>query len=188
MAVLTFIRAVVAISLVVVGFGQVKTNAPIKTTLCDLVKKPERFNGKMVQVRAVVVTGFEASLLRDESCSADIWLAAGFPVNLTQPGGGRKPSRPPITLKKDSDYQKMAEFLSKNYTNSDNKPCMYCPLYTVTVNAAGRFDHIDKLNTDPKDRRYVGFGHMNGYESQLVLQSVSDVVAKPIDPSVYEKK
>jgi len=165
------------------GFSQVKADEPIKTTLCELVKEPELFNGKVVQVRAIVVYGFEASLLRDESCSADIWLAAGFSVNLTLPGGGQKPSDPPVTLTEDSEYRKMGEYLSKNY-----KTCPYCPLYTVTVNAIGRFDHIEKLRTDPKDRRYVGFGHMNGYESQLVLQFVSDVVAKPIDPSVYENK
>jgi len=151
---LTPIQAAVAISLVVlpgVGLALVKADEPIKTTLCDLVKEPERFNGKMVEVRATVFYGFEASLLRDKSCSADIWLSAGFSVDMTLPGGSQKPTGPRITLKKDGDYQRMADYLSKNYMNNEGKPCMYCPLYTVTINAIGRFDHIDKLTTDPKE-------------------------------------
>lgn len=33
----------------------------------------------------------------------------------------------------------------------------------------------------------VGFGHLNAALSRLVIQSVTDVVAAPIDVSVYEK-
>jgi hypothetical protein len=167
------------------SFGQSTLDEPIKTTLCELLKEPERFNGKMVQFRAVVFYGFEASLLRDDSCSAEVWLAAGFAINMTLPGGVQKPSSPPIVLKKDSDYQKMSEYLSKSYTNSEHQTG---PLYTVTVNAIGRFEHVNKRKTTPEERRYTGFGHMRVYESQLVLQSVSDVTAELIDTSVYEKR
>ena len=60
------IRAVVSITLAVlpgVGFAQVKADEPIKTTLCELVSEPERFNGKMVQVRAF----FEMKVVRETS-------------------------------------------------------------------------------------------------------------------------
>ena len=50
----------------------------------------------------------------------------------------------------------------------------------------GRFEHVDKITTPPEERHSVGFGHMNGYESQLVLESVSNVIATPIDAAVYK--
>src|SRR6266568_1977634 len=98
---LTSIRAGLAITLAVfpgVGFAQTKADEPIKMTLCELVKEPERFNGKMVHVRAAIVTGFEASLLRDDSCSASIWLA-GPGATYTTIGNQQTPNRQSITVK-----------------------------------------------------------------------------------------
>src|SRR5690242_8446081 len=54
-------------------FGQGK-DEPIKTTPCELVKHPELYNDKMVQVRGIVRTGFETQTLNDENCDAYIWL------------------------------------------------------------------------------------------------------------------
>jgi hypothetical protein len=81
----------------------------------------------------------------------------------------------------------MGEYLGKFYTNKKGQFCDRCPLYAVVVDAIGRFDHVDKLKTPPEQRHDTGFGHMNGYESQLVLQSVTDVTAQPIDPAIYEE-
>lgn len=157
---------------------------PIKTTLCELLKDPDRFNGKMVEVRANVYFGFEASLLRDGP--HQVWLSAGFLVTMFSPGGNAPAGRP-VVLRKDSEYKKMTDYLSKLYTLKNGSACPQCPLYAVTVDATGRFDHVDKIAMPPEQRRYVGFGHMNGHESQLVLESVSNVVASPIDPSIYER-
>ena len=79
------------------------------------------------------------------------------------------------------------DYLSKLYIQKNGSECDRCPLYAVTVDATGRFDHVDKITTPPEQRLRVGFGHMNGHESQLVLESVSNVVASPIDPSLYER-
>lgn len=157
---------------------------PIRTTLCELLKDPDRFNGKMVRVRAKVYFGFEASLLRDGT--HEIWLSAGFLVTMFRPWGSA-PEGSPVVLRKDAEYRKMTAYLSKLHTLKNGSACPLCPLYAVTVDATGRFDHVDKIATPPEQRRYVGFGHMNGYESQLVLESVSNVVASPIDPSIYER-
>lgn len=51
---------------------------------------------------------------------------------------------------------------------------------TLTVN--GRFDHVSNREFNAKG----GFGHLNSYQSQLSIRSVSNVVAKPIDASAYE--
>jgi hypothetical protein len=100
----TFSRAVAVFAVATLPglmFGQTNSEEPIKTTLCDLVKAPKRFNGKMVQVRATVIAGFEASLLQDKNCS--IWFTAGFSITMTLPNGRTKPTGPPITLKKDAE-------------------------------------------------------------------------------------
>jgi hypothetical protein len=163
----------------------IQPDQPIKTTLCEIMKEPDRFNGRMVQFRASVYFGFEASLLRDGKRA--IWLSAGFPVTMTAPGGMRQPE-PRIVLKKDAEYEKMNYYLSAFYKDKNGSVCERCRLYKeVTVDAVGLFEHVDKITTPPEQRHLVGFGHMNGYESRLVLQSVLNVVTTPIDPSIYEK-
>ncbi len=55
-------------------FAQSKTGAPVKTTLCDMVKHPQDFNGKLVQFRATIESGVMdlPSGVADESCSAEL--------------------------------------------------------------------------------------------------------------------
>lgn len=73
----TTVRAVATAAIILlcsVASGQVKPDAPIKTTVCELLSAPERFNGKMVQVRATMKSGFEWGGLVEGSCSL---LASG---------------------------------------------------------------------------------------------------------------
>ncbi len=53
---------------------QAKGGPAIKTTLCDLVTGPDTYNGRVVEIRAVVEHGDEVSLLIDSACSARIWF------------------------------------------------------------------------------------------------------------------
>jgi hypothetical protein len=146
--------------------------APIQATLCQLGIAPERFQGKVVEVRAIVQTGLETSLLRDDGCSTFIWLSG---IDSAQ------------TARKDRQYQKMLEYLDKKYKPKDGSVCARCPLYKVTATVVGRFEHIGKSTLDPKTDPPTGFGYLNSYESQLVLQGVSNVLAEPIDRSASEK-
>jgi hypothetical protein len=209
-------RAALAISLVVlsgVGFAQVKPDEPIKTTLCDLVKQPERFNGKMVQVRATVNTGFEWNVLQDEFCHNEaIWLEFGVTKNsifgdavefayISSPGDVNYPEtlqwkptlQPPhVKLVKDSQFRKLSKYLGKE-EDIKRTGCIHCPLYNVTATLTGGFEVSDGRlkalrSVDGKTRVPPNaFGHLNGWASQLVLESVSDVVGKPVDHSVYKK-
>lgn len=56
------------------AFGQSKSAAPVKTTLCEIAKHPESFDGKRVQVRAIVETGVQdlPAGVGDESCGAEL--------------------------------------------------------------------------------------------------------------------
>ncbi len=52
---------------------QSQEDAPLKTTACEIAKHPEAFDGKMVQVRAMVDSGVQdlPSGISDDSCGAE---------------------------------------------------------------------------------------------------------------------
>ena len=45
----------------ILGFGLGLHAQVVDTTVCDVVKKPETFNGKMVRIKGTVVAGFDDS-------------------------------------------------------------------------------------------------------------------------------
>lgn len=154
---------------------------PRETTICELVKDPARFNGRTVRVRGTVFLGRESSVLLDKTCSAQVWLAGPYTTYLVL-GITPLPNERPVKVENESEYRKLARYLSKEYRPKDGSRCLSCPLYEVTLTVNGRFDHVSDGEFDAKG----GFGHLNAYQSQLSIRSVSEVVAKPIDTSGYE--
>jgi hypothetical protein len=128
----------------------------------------------MVQVRAHIRTGFEVSLLSDDSCSAKIWFSPSGTTYITF-NNRTTPKRPALVVRQDAEYRKMNDFLNGDY-NPKNGTWV---IYSVTATVTGRFDHVSKAGLDAKVKIVTGFGHLNSYESQLVLESVSDVAAVP---------
>jgi hypothetical protein len=103
MTVFRVLRSVfVAAVLAAIAFGQRNTDDPIKTTLCEIVKAPEQFNGKMVQVRALVNGVEEASVLYDGGCSASVLLVASGDDALWQGKDAKQQRRLTASLKKHS--------------------------------------------------------------------------------------
>jgi hypothetical protein len=164
----------------VVGAGSLTAAGPqaIRTTLCELAASPQLFQGKIVEIRAIVQTGFATNLLRDDKCSTFIWLSG---LDTTGDGANEP-------LRKDRQFRKMQEYLDKKFQPKTGPACSRCPLYKVTATVVGRFEHVRKVNSDPKTGAVEGFGYMNSYDSQLVLLAVSNVVAETIDRSAGENK
>ena len=146
----------------------------VQTSVCDVTRSPASFDGKIVRLRATVVSGFEAFGIRDpgnEKCDV-IWL--------TYPGGGPVAStsfgpatpnlqRAPVSLKNDRQLKRFQKLLNAEmYPRSRGNICMACTRYEVTATMTGRLDYAGKGR---------GFGHMNAFETQLVLESVADVSA-----------
>ena len=216
--VIAMVRAVVPAFLALlpcVAFGQGNADEPIKTTLCQLVKTPDQFNGKMVQVRGVVLSSLEYGELKDGSCSAYLFPHDdGFPAlgvrsgdyaffkslaQLRHPNRLKwKPIQPPLPVRgveDDSHHQYVDVTETCKRTNEGRYVDL--PLCEVTVTVVGRFDHLkypgvairENLQEKPT-AHYVVFGLIksNASLNRLVWQSVSDVAAKPIDRSVYEKR
>jgi len=206
-----------------VVLGQGKLDAPIKTTLCEVKREPDRFNGKLIQVRARMFAVFEYSNLIDDSCDMRTWLSWGDQPIVSDKYGNevavefaymksrselKHPERlnwfavgkPPITLMESDSSRTAEQFLEQFYPSAaDLTVCpQFCPKYKVLATVTGRFDFISKrrlmaVREVATGRVEVwekanGFGHLGVSDSKLVLQSVSDVVAEPIDRSVYSKK
>ncbi len=74
------------LALVLSAAAVLTAGAPIRTTLCDLVKEPEAFDGKVVALRAVYAG--DAGLI-DESCSAKVRVDAYHVLDGLTPKDGQ---------------------------------------------------------------------------------------------------
>ena len=199
---------------VIVPSWAAETNDPIAITLCELAKAPSHFDGRLIRVRATVQIGPEAGTLVDTNCSQDpsVWfeVASSHPTlppateyallgsladlqHLDKLNWVPIEVRPVVTFQADSNYKKLRRYLNQAYRMRDGVVCMGCPLYSVTATFVGRFDYADKRLKAVRDketgRMTIGggaFGHLVGWDSQIVVGSVFEVVATKIDPATYE--
>ena len=180
--------------------------APVDTTVCDVVKNPASFDGKMVRIKGTVVAGFDEFIIKDASdpnCGFQvngIWLsypqgskAKSGPVAMVmaQPahnfaGTWKAPTRTPVTLDKSKDFKQFDSLLSQPHQKGADM-CLGCARYEVTATLVGRLDTVAdaviKRDASGKIVGFGGFGNMNAYPARLVLASVSDVTPKEIDYS-----
>jgi hypothetical protein len=58
----------------VFAFEQAQAGQPVKTTVCEIARHPDTFDGKVVQVRALVETGVQdlPSGAVDDSCGGEL--------------------------------------------------------------------------------------------------------------------
>jgi len=172
--------------------------------VCDVVKNPAPFDGKMVRITGTVVVGFDQFIVedaKDPNCGYQvdgIWLSypagskakAGPAAMLTiQPaknfaGKFTPPSRTPVTLQKDKEFKQFDSLLSQTHQKGADI-CLGCTRYKVTATLVGRLDTVAdatlKRDASGKIVGFGGFGNMNAYPARLVIQSVSDVTPKEID-------
>jgi len=179
---------------------------PVDVSVCDVVKKPASFDGKMVRIKGTVVAGFDEFVIKDATdanCGFQvdgIWLsypqgskAKSGPVAMVtvQPahnfGGSYKaPSRTPVTLDKSKEFKQFDSLLVQPHQKGADM-CLGCARYEVTATLVGRLDAVAdatlKRDASGKIVGFGGFGNMNAYPARLVLQSVSDVTPKEVDYS-----
>ena len=146
-----------------VAFGQPTPNQPIKATLCDLIKEPEGFNGKLVEVRAEFVSRFQWEGFVDESCSARLQIGVKHLLDDLKPEQGEYafttvgddnehperlnwkpiPSTIPVHLKRDGNYKIFRTYADAKFRWPDGGVCLDCPLHRIKMTAIGRFDHFE---------------------------------------------
>lgn len=149
--------------------------AQTQTSVCEVLKSPSSFDGKVVRLRATVIRGFEVFAIEDskDSDCGRIWLeypGAGPEASISFGERMPKVQRPPVKLRKDEDLKRFQALLEATvYPRSPEISCMDCWRYEVTATLTGRIDAAGKGR---------GFGHLNAYSAELVLESVSEVSTK----------
>ena len=189
------------------GFGcnlYAQAAAPVDTTVCDVVKKPQALNGQIVRIKGTVIAGFDEFVITDSTdpnCGYPvnaIWLdyppgtkgkAGPAAMVVVQPaknftGTLTPPTRAAVTLDKGKDFKQFDSLLAQKHEKGADM-CLGCTRYKVTATLVGRLDSVAdatlKRDASGKIVGFGGFGNMNAYPARLVLESVSDVTPKEID-------
>lgn len=187
-------RAVVIAVLLLLGCeATVGQEGQKKTTLCEIVKNPAPYHGKIVQFRATFQNGLEFALLSVDGCPESIWLDVppseeppGPIVFVPSSGGATAPppaGERPVRLQRDREYE---QFVS--YASRFQEDCHTCPMYRITATFTGRLDYAGKLAALYHEGKQIGvvgpagYGHMGLARIRLVLQSVKQVKAKQSPP------
>jgi hypothetical protein len=167
--------------LFLVAAGTYSSDDVTEATVCQILADPVSFNGKMVKVRGRVVTGFEFFDIQGQWCGGQSinGITLAYPEE-----AGLKPA-PPFTLRRDAEFEGFQRTLTEKVRKIG--PLSYCYRYEVTATITGRLDGVEKAgiiqDSSGKVIAVQGFGHANRYRARLVIQSVSEVVAKDISPS-----
>jgi len=87
----------------VLAFGQAKAGEPVKTTVCEVARHPETFDGELVQVRALVETGVQdlPAGVADDSCGGELKFYTPDDQHL-------------VRLGKSKGFQKLIKDVKKN--------------------------------------------------------------------------
>ena len=166
-------------------------------SVCDVVNHPKKFDGQMVRVKATVSVGFDSLIARGDTCDSSLWLA--YPAGTKAKSGpaavltmqlaanskaaSSAAARTAVVLEKNADFLAFDLMLSTRPKTPGQ--CLGCVKNDVTATLVGRVDGSDDTGLTRDASGAVtalnGFGNLNGYGAQLVLQSVSGPVAQEVD-------
>jgi len=169
--------------------GQTRSGEPIKTSLCELIRDLQRFNGKLIEMRNGFVSRFQWEGFVDETCSAKVQVSAYGVFDDLRAQDGQ--THLPVYPKQDHNYRAFRKYANTKFKWPDGGRCQDCPLYRILVTAEGRFDYFAGQTVavgGNAAEKAVGISRGDLPLLRFALQSVSDVVATPIDPSVYSEK
>ena len=145
----------------------------LNTSICAIASHPERFDGRIVRVKARVGLGLEVLGITDprSKCKNSFWLTYPDEADAIRPEP--RTTRIPIELRKDKQFELFEKYLdAKMYPRFEETHC-FCKRYEIVATLTGRVDVASEVQR--------GFGHLSGWKVQFVLQSVSNVT--PLDLS-----
>jgi hypothetical protein len=149
----------------------------VAATICEVARDPAAFDNKWVRLRATLAGNFEVSAIRDpdhQDCGS-LWF--------TYPGSGPSamvsmstmvPTQPrtAVQLRKDHQFQRFQKLGdAKMYPRQRESVCVDCKRYEVTAVMVGLVEFAGPGH---------GFGHMNGFPVQFVLQSIDQTSVKDL--------
>jgi hypothetical protein len=169
---------------------------PVDTTICAVLENPAAFNNRMVRIRAYYWGNMENSTLQDERCQGALWF--GFPgggvpppvaayvstgvVEGSEDAAGRRILPIAVSLVRDSKFDRFEKLVQLN--PEPMVPLDGEPVQHVFATFIGRIDSVSPevhqfLKQQPSGHWTLGFGHLGGYEAELILQSVADEATGP---------
>jgi hypothetical protein len=157
--------AVVLLSSTLTGAEPQNESTLLKVTMCDLYRDPQKYAGKMIEVRATITGHRDPKLERpafapQEPCEGSGYMIIGLelPQNV-------KP-KPEFDLLRDEPFQK--------YTEALQKPMR------IEATLEGRFDPTFVWRNHKRERvgEGEGYGKKRSEDGRLVLYKVSDVETK----------
>jgi hypothetical protein len=172
----------------------------VDLTVCEALKNPQSFDGKIVRIKGTVAAEFDQFVVKGIGCGQNvnaIWLsypegtkAKAGPVALLQLQPARNfagqisaVARTPVTLEKNKDFKQFDSLLSTPHKVAGM--CLGCTRYEVSATLVGRLDGVAEAGVRRDQAGKIvhigGFGNLNAYNVRLVIQSVSDVSPTEID-------
>jgi hypothetical protein len=188
-----FPRASILLSLCIGTFMHapfaVGQDKALAATICEVVKNPPDFDNKLVRLRATLAGNFEISAIRDpvdKDCES-LWFTypgSGPDAHLSFNAGGPTQPRPVVHLINDNRFRQFQKYVAaKMYPRQQNSLCIDCVRYEVTAVMVGLVEFAGLGQ---------GFGHMNGFPVQFVLQSIEKTSVKDLassyDAAAYSTK
>jgi len=160
--------------------NQAARPTPTPTSVCEVLQRPASFDNRLVRLRARVFVNFEMTVLEDASvaCGDVIWFTypgGGPDAYLTVGPSGPLSDRQPVTLRRNAAFKRFQRLIDTRLFSREDAQPSDAYRYQVTATFVGRLDYGERR-----------FGHLNGFSTQLVLESVADVTAveSPFDAKV----
>ena len=145
---------------------------PRVVTVCELMKDLKSFNGKILAVRGELSTGPEEFTVRDDKCGYRLvteghsWPCALW---LTPPGGL---AETPVNFRVDETAFRQF-WATVNEARAKRKSARVVATFVGKLETRTRFYGGPGANSPWIGN---GFGHLNAYPGQVVLQTVKDVL------------
>ncbi len=159
------------------NLAAIAQSSPPRTTVCEVAEKnPGRFDNQIVQLRATLAGNFEISAIRDpdqDECGS-LWFTypgSGPEASVSMNSMDPTPAEAITRSAKDDAFPCSDDVDARMYPRRRNIGCMDCGRYEVTATMTGLVESIPGGH---------GFGHMNGFQVQFVLQSILTTSAKDL--------
>ena len=159
----------------------------LDTTVCEITSHPLDFEGKMVRVKAHIVTRFKSRVIEDADnpCSRVMRLTYSTepaPASSFVPGPDT-PAKdlPRPTLIDDDQVKLFKKYLAaRMYPTSEGAPCSPCDRYEITATLTGmvNFPVNAKKGVEPRNLR----------ERLFFLQTLTGVTARDLSATYDPKK
>jgi hypothetical protein len=163
------------------------TDAVLDTTVCEITSHPLDFEGKMVRVKAHIVTRFKSRVIEDadKPCSRVMRLTYSTepaPASSFVPGpdtAAKDLPRP--TLIDDDQLKLLRKYLAaRMYPTSEGALCSPCDRYEITATLTGMVNFPVNAKSNPDSR--------NSRERLFFLQSLTGVTPRDLSATYDPKK